>query len=251
MRAKRFLYDKISLNVLAKDIDQAKEIYQITEGHVLIALLAANYQTIKEAVQEMKAFHQVIDGAISVGLGAGDPNQTDRVIEILQSYIPEHVNQTFTKVKESRKILHQTKTWVNALVQPAEDPTFVNIATGPESLTGKRQFVPIETAIQRVRKMGGNSLKFFPMNGLETKEQYERVAKVCARENLPLEPTGGITITLDNFYEIVDIALKAGVPKVIPHVYSSIVEEETGKTNLLAVKMLYEQMKELARKYKK
>ncbi|MDI5754392.1 KDGP aldolase, partial [Salmonella enterica subsp. enterica serovar Montevideo] len=41
-----------------------------------------------------------------------------------------------------------------------------------------------------------------------------------------LEPTGGID--LENFAEILHIALDAGVSKIIPHIYSSIIDKVSG-----------------------
>ncbi|HBX06307.1 MAG TPA: 2-dehydro-3-deoxyphosphooctonate aldolase, partial [Leclercia adecarboxylata] len=45
------------------------------------------------------------------------------------------------------------------------------------------------------------------------------VAEACARHDFWLEPTGGID--LENYEEILQIALDAGVSKIIPHIYSS------------------------------
>ncbi|MEA1365964.1 KDGP aldolase, partial [Salmonella enterica] len=40
--------------------------------------------------------------------------------------------------------------------------------------------------------------------------------------------TGGIS--LDNFGIILQTCLEAGVPRVMPHVYSSIIDPQTGNT---------------------
>ena len=83
------------------------------------------------------------------------------------------------------------------------------------------------------------------MKGLSTKEEYKEVCLACVRQDFILEPTGGID--LDNFKEICEIALNAGVKKVIPHVYSSIIDKETKQTRKEDVKKLYEIMKELTK----
>jgi uncharacterized protein (TIGR03581 family) len=44
-----------------------------------------------------------------------------------------------------------------------------------------------------------------------------------------IEPTGGID--LDNFGIILQSCLEAGVPRVMPHVYSSIIDPQTGNTS--------------------
>ena len=100
--------------------------------------------------------------------------------------------------------------------------------------------VSIETAIALLKDMGGSSIKFFPMKGLTHKEEYEAVAKACAESDFDLEPTGGID--LDNFEEIVQIAVDAGVKRIIPHVYSSIIDEN-GDTRPEDVAKLYQIIK--------
>ena len=81
------------------------------------------------------------------------------------------------------------------------------------------------------------------MGGLKCKDELKAVAEACARNDFILEPTGGID--LDNFREIMQIILDAGVKKVIPHIYSSIIDKETGNTRIEDVKKLMEIVKEL------
>ena len=50
-------------------------------------------------------------------------------------------------------------------------------------------------------------------------------------------------LDLENFEEIVQIAVDAGVKKIIPHVYSSIIDQETGDTRTEDVKTLLTMMK--------
>ena len=91
--------------------------------------------------------------------------------------------------------------------------------------------------------MGGSSIKYFPMKGLAHIEEYKEVAKKCAELDFALEPTGGID--LENFEEIVQIAVDAGVKKIIPHVYSSIIDSETGDTRPEDVTVLFETVKKI------
>lgn len=240
VKGPQFLNDKLCLNVLANTPQNAQEIYEVTEGHVIVGLLSANYETVDLAIEDMKKYDAILNGAVSVGLGAGNPKQWKMVADICKIYKPAHVNQVFSAVGYTRAQLNNTHTYINALVQPTEKPGYVNIATGEQSSEKPVVEAPIESAIAMVKEMGGNSLKFFPMKGLETVEQYKKVAQVCAKEQFALEPTGGID--LHNFEEIVSIALEAGVPKVIPHVYSSIINKETGETNIEDVKQLHEIM---------
>jgi len=73
------------------------------------------------------------------------------------------------------------------------------------------------------------------------------VAEACAEEGFALEPTG--SIDMENFEEIVEIALAAGVQQVIPHVYSSIIDKETGNTNIDDVRVLFDTLKKLVERH--
>jgi uncharacterized protein (TIGR03581 family) len=79
------------------------------------------------------------------------------------------------------------------------------------------------------------------MKGLAHEAEFKAVAQACAANNFSLEPTGGID--LDNFEEILEIALDAGVKHVIPHIYSSIIDKETGLTRPEDVEALLEMVK--------
>ncbi|WP_114108521.1 2-dehydro-3-deoxy-phosphogluconate aldolase [Clostridioides difficile] len=239
----QYYKNRVCLNVLAGSIRNAKEVYNVCEGHVLVGVLSKNYSTVESAIEDMKKYSKEIDNAISVGLGAGDPNQSNMVSQISKELQPQHINQVFTGVATSRALLGQNDSIINGLVSPTGKPGFVKISTGPLSSKEKDGIVPIETAITMMKDMGGSSIKFFPMGGLKTKDEYIEVAKACAKHNFYLEPTGGID--LDNFKEIVQIALDAGVEKVIPHVYTSIIDKETGDTKVEDIEVLYKIMKEL------
>ncbi|MGL4365507.1 2-dehydro-3-deoxy-phosphogluconate aldolase [Cetobacterium sp.] len=238
-----FLNNKVCLNLLAKDIKNAKDIYDITDGHVLVGVLSKNYSSVEEAVADMEKYAENIDNCISIGLGGGDPKQWKMVADICKKIKPKHVNQVFTGVGYSRANLENDETIINSLVSPCGKVGFVKISTGPLSKDKEDGIIPIETAIAMIKDMGGSSIKYFPMEGLKYKEEYIAVCNACAKEDFILEPTGGID--LDNFKEIVEIPLKLGVEKVIPHVYTSIIDSKTKETKLKDVEKIYEIMKEL------
>ncbi|EOL49063.1 2-dehydro-3-deoxy-phosphogluconate aldolase [Enterococcus caccae] len=231
-----YLEDRICLNVLANSVENAKDCYEAAEGHIVLGVLSKNYPTDEAAIEDMKKYAAETNNALSVGLGAGDPNQSQMVSRISKELQPQHVNQVFTGVGTSRALLGQNDTIVNGLVSPTGKVGIVNIATGPLSSQTPAGEVTIETAIRLLQDMGGSSIKFFPMKGLAHIEEYKAVAEACAKYDFYLEPTGGID--LENFEEIVQIAVDAGVKKIIPHVYSSIIDSETGDTRPEDVKTL-------------
>ncbi|ALB64120.1 4-Hydroxy-2-oxoglutarate aldolase [Cronobacter condimenti 1330] len=223
-----FYRDRVCLNVLAGSKENASAVYEAAEGHVLVGVLSKNYPDVVSAVADMRDYASRIDNALSLGLGAGDPNQSAMVSAIARELQPQHVNQVFTGVGASRALLGQGETVVNGLVSPAGTPGWVKISTGPLSHAAPDGIVPVETAIALLKDMGGSSIKYFPMGGLACRDEYQAVAQACARHDFWLEPTGGID--LDNFADILRIALEAGVSKVIPHIYSSIIDSASGET---------------------
>lgn len=231
-----FYQDRLCLNVLAGSKENARAIWQAAEGHVLVGVLSKNYASNEAAIADMREYAALIDNALSVGLGAGDPGQSQMVSEISAVLQPQHVNQVFTGVATSRALLGQSQTVVNGLISPTGTPGKVKISTGPRSAKSDDAIVPISTAIAMLQDMGGSSVKYFPMGGLQTIDEYRAVAEACARQNFWLEPTGGID--LDNVEQIIRIALDAGVSKVIPHVYSSIIDKASGETRIEDVQQL-------------
>ncbi|OTP10159.1 4-hydroxy-2-oxoglutarate aldolase [Enterococcus sp. 10A9_DIV0425] len=238
-----YLNDRVCLNVLANSVQNAKECYEAAEGHVLLGVLSKNYTDDEEAIDAMEHYQEATNNALSIGLGAGDPKQSQMVTRLAQKLQPQHVNQVFTGVGATRTVLGQSETVVNGLVSPTGKEGYVNIATGPLSSQAPAGVVTIETAIRLLQDMGGSSIKYFPMKGLAHMKEYEAVAQACARTDFYLEPTGGID--LENFEEILQIALEAGVKKVIPHVYSSIIDPTTGDTKPKDVNKLLQIMNKL------
>jgi len=238
-----FYRDRVCLNVLAGSKDNARDIYEAAEGHVLVGVLSKNYADVASAVADMKEYAALIENALSVGLGAGDPRQSLMVSQISAQVQPQHVNQVFTGVGTSRALLGQNDSVVNGLISPTGKAGFVKINTGPLSSKASDAIVPVETAIALLKDMGGSSVKYFPMGGLSTRGEFEAVARACAEQDFWLEPTGGID--LENFEAIMEIALAAGVTKIIPHIYSSIIDSATGNTRPEDVKTLLASVKKL------
>jgi uncharacterized protein (TIGR03581 family) len=238
-----FYRDRVCLNVLAGSKDNARDIYDAAQGHVLVGVLSKNYADVPTAVADMKEYAALIENALSVGLGAGDPRQSLMVSLISQQVQPQHVNQVFTGVGTSRALLGQNDSVVNGLISPTGKVGWVKINTGPLSASQPDAIVPVETAIALLKDMGGSSVKYFPMGGLKTRDEFAAVARACAEHDFWLEPTGGID--LENFEPIMEIALEAGVSKIIPHIYSSIIDSASGDTRPADVRTLLASVKKL------
>ncbi|ECS2122760.1 oxo-acid lyase [Salmonella enterica subsp. enterica serovar Anatum] len=219
MQQINFYRQRVAINVLAKDIANAKAIYEAAEGHAVIGVLSAQFATVEEGVPEVKRWMAEVP-SISVGLGAGDPAQYYKAAMIAAHTHPAHVNQTFTGSGFAAGALAATggeQTHINALVSPTGTPGEVLISTGVSSSQGTPARVSCEAAVRMMQDMGAHAAKFFP--------------------------TGGIS--LDNFGIILQTCLEAGVPRVMPHVYSSIIDPQTGNTRPEDVIRLMEIVKAL------
>src|SRR5690606_24385675 len=223
-----FYRDRVCLNVLAGSKANASAIYEAAEGHVLVGVLSKNYPDVASAVADMREYAALIDNALSVGLGAGDTNQSAMVSEISRRVRPQHVTHVFTGVATSRARLGQNDSVVNGLVSPTGTVGMVKISTGPLSSKAPDGIVPVETAIALLKDFGGSSIKYFPMGGLACRDEYKAVAEACAQHDLWLEPTGGIDV--GSVEAILQIALDAGVSKIVPDSCSSIIDEASGAT---------------------
>ncbi|GAE32850.1 4-hydroxy-2-oxoglutarate aldolase [Halalkalibacter hemicellulosilyticusJCM 9152] len=222
---------------ISNSIENAQEVFDAADGHVVVGVLSKNYDNVHEAIEGMRHYGKAIQDAVSIGLGAGDPKQAQVVAEIVKAYEGAHINQVFPNVGATRANLGMKAGWINSLVSPTGQAGFVNLSTGIHSSKEKQQaVVPIKSAIALIRDMGGNAIKYFPMAGLDHEKEYRHIAQACAEEGFALEPTGGIHI--GNFERIIQIAVEEGVPIIIPHIYSSIIDKRTGNTSKDEVRKL-------------
>jgi len=242
-----FYKDKVAINVLAKDVENAAEVVDAADGHVAVGVLSKQFNSVDEGICEVKRWLEKIP-TVSVGLGAGDPSQWEKAAKIAAATDAGHVNEVFTGAPVARGMLmanNAENTMVNSLVSPTGTPGKVKISTGLLSSKAEDAVVDADTAVLMLKDMKVDSIKFFPMGGLKSIEELKALAEACARHDLPMiEPTGGIDT--ENFEEILKTCLDAGVKKVMLHVYTSIIDKQTGKTRTEDVKKLYDIMKKLA-----
>lgn len=241
-----FYKDKVAVNLLAGNLENAKEVSKALDGHAIIGVLSKNFKDVDSAVDYTKEFLKEL-GVVSVGLGAGDPAQWKMALEIAGRTNPGHVNQVFTTAPYTKGFLINrgySDTVVNALISPTEDVNKVKITTGPYSSLGSEGVVDVEAALNMLKDTGVDSIKFFHMKGTKYLENLKVVAEASVKIGIPIiEPTGGITV--DNFEQIVKVCIDAGCKKIIPHVYSSIINKETGMTEVSMVKEIFEIIKKL------
>ncbi|MEA5010115.1 MAG: KDGP aldolase [Angelakisella sp.] len=239
-----FYRDKVIVNLLARDLDNAVEVADVLDGHVLVGVLTKNYSTVNSCVSVVKEYMKKLTN-VSVGLGAGDPKQWKMVAEVAAQTDPGHANEVFTGAMYCQGALAAagcTNTIVNCLISPTGIPGKVKISTGPVSSQGKDLVVDVEDAMALMKDLGLPSIKYFDIHGTAHLEELKVVADAAVKAGIPvMEPTGGIAP--DNLKEIVKICHDAGCEKIIPHVYSSIINKETKLTQVDLVKKIYEDIK--------
>ncbi|MDF1489983.1 KDGP aldolase [Tessaracoccus caeni] len=221
---------KIELNVLAKDLDNAVAVTQAAEGNVYVGVLTKNFDTVDEAVAQVKAY-TAAGVRVSVGLGAGDPAMWRRVVDVSVATLPAHVNQVYPAAGltvGALEVAGATDTWVNALITPGSKPGLVRVGTGPNSV-GFDGEVSAEQAAALVAEVGIASVKFYPIGGTTQLDHLTAMVKAAVAAGVPIfEPTGGIDV--ENYDVVVSTCLEAGATHVVPHIYTSIVDKASGNT---------------------
>jgi len=243
-----FYRGRVAINVLACDLENAREVYDASEGHAVIGVLSSQFADVGQGVQEVELWTSFIP-AISVGLGAGDPTQYAKAALIAAATRSAHVNQTFTGAGFAAGALAlalagNAHTCINALVSPSGQPGRVIISTGERSGQQQPVLADCDSAVCMMLDMGAHAAKFFPMGGEKSLAELKALAESAVRQGMTMiEPTGGIDLA--NFSVILETCLRAGVPKVMPHIYSSIIDKQSGRTRPEDVANLMQQVKAL------
>lgn len=231
---------RVIFNVLAKDLKNAKELVQIAGDRVLVGVMVKNFPTEEAAIQLVKEF-KGNNIPVSVGLGAGDPAMWKKVAEVSVATLPDHINQVFPASGYTLGRLEQTTgnvPLINSMIEPTGTPGQVYISTGPLS-SAYREKVTCELAATMIAEMGIPSIKFYPIEGVKYLDELAEMTQAASKVGIKIiEPTGGID--LSNVHEIVQICLENGAELVIPHLYSSLIDKETGETKSSAMKQLVE-----------
>lgn len=220
----------IKLNLLARDVDNAKEIVEVSGGRALIGIMVKNFATVEAAVERVLEF-QAAGIPVSVGLGAGDPAQWHKVAQVAVHTKPAHVNQVFPAAGYTVAALaavDSRHTLVNALIKPSGVPGRVIVATGPLS-QGYEDTVSCDSAAAMLAEIGVQSVKFYPIEGVRRLDEVAAMVQAAVRQGIKtFEPTGGIDV--DSLAAVLRVCVENGAEQIIPHVYTSIVDKTTGLT---------------------
>ncbi|GLC86920.1 KDGP aldolase [Lysinibacillus piscis] len=233
------LQHKVIFNVLAKDAENAKELTAVAGERVLVGVMVKDFPTEEAAIQQVQSFQE--QGVlVSVGLGAADPAMWKKVANVAAITKPDHVNQIFPAAGYTLGRMEQMtkQPVVNAVIEPTGTPGKVYISTGPIS-SANREAVSCEMAANMLAEIGVHSVKFYPIEGEKRLDEVAVMVQAAVKAGLKIfEPTGGISVA--NVYTIVKICLDNGAETVIPHLYTSLIDKETGKTEVTKIQQLLE-----------
>src|SRR5699024_12697788 len=123
-------------------------------------VLSSNFATVAEAKEKIAVYNKAVHGAVSLGLGAGDPGQWEMVANISKEVEVSHINQVFPAVGLTRGGNKHLNTYINSLVKPSRRLGTVHIATGVVSSTGPGLNVSITSAMTWMTEMVRTCVKF-------------------------------------------------------------------------------------------
>ncbi|WP_019240373.1 MULTISPECIES: KDGP aldolase [Bacillus] len=217
------LKNRVFLNFLASDKNNAEEIVEAGFGCVIPGIVASDYidaESASKKVAELK----LISDVISVGLGnGGDVSNWRKVVDIASISHPGHINQPFEKASYSQGVLQSLNCPqnVNALVAPSGKVGYVKLSCGIEMQT--KDFCELAAS------MGLTSIKFMPLKGNVHLEELIDLCEKAADSGIKMiEPAGGIGP--DNAIEIIRRALQTDIPFFMPHIFGSVIDKQTKST---------------------
>ena len=236
---------KIKLNILAADLENAKEIVDVADGQVYIGVMVKSYPTAAEAAEHILKM-QSAGIPVSVGLGGADPMMWQRVADAAILTKPVHVNQVYPAVGytiAALKAAQSEHTIVNALLRPSCTAGKVSILTGPETQNFD-EYISCEAAAAAVKEIGAPSIKFYPIGGDKHLDEVATMVRAAVKAGIKIfEPTGGID--KKSVKAVVKTCLENGAEEVMPHIYTAFVDGTTGRTEPTQVRATLDELNQL------
>lgn len=230
----------VKLNVLAKDVANAAAISAAAGGRIYIGVMVKHFATNEEAVARIRELQRA-NIPVSVGLGGGDPAMWSRVVDVAVQTRPEHVNQVFPAAGYTLgglRVAGSPHILVNALVTPSGTPGRVWVTTGPRS-SAYREQLSCDAAAAMLAELGVHSVKLYPIEGTERLDEVSEMVKAAVRQGIVIfEPTGGIDA--HSIGQVVEVCAEHGAQTIVPHIYTSIIDPDTGLTRIADIEELIE-----------
>lgn len=232
---------RIVFNFLAKNLQNAREVWQAAEGAVIFGVKVKDYGSVEEMHDFASRLKQEF-GRVSLVLGDGDPSQWQKITKMALSVNPGHINQVFPALGYTIGALTakgmQSQNIVTALVSFSGTLGKVNISTGVLSRDCLKQAtVPIGAVIKMIKEVGGRSLKILPFDSKARLVELKAIISELVIDNIDfIEPTGGINE--DNLTDIIKICLQTKDSMIIPHIHNSAMNKDQQTTDPKRVEKL-------------
>jgi 2-dehydro-3-deoxy-phosphogluconate aldolase len=233
----------VKLNVVARDIENGRQVLEAAEGNVYIGLMVKNFPSVAAAVETVHQF-QSASIPVSIGLGAGDPAVWKEVAQVAVQTKPLHVNQAFPAAGYTLGALRSVgseHTLVNAMIAPSGTVGKVYITTGPKSYKFQEP-ISCHAAATMLAEIGVHSVKFYPIGGTSQLDEVAAMVRAATDVGIEMfEPTGGINA--DSIGTIVQVCADNGAQVIVPHIYTSIIDPATGMTRIEDIHRLFKHIK--------
>lgn len=215
-------------NFLVKDRENLNDVLNAGKGYIIPGLTAADHE-IEQAIEKVKRFKELIS-IVSVSLGGnGDVNNWKKALEIAIRSDAGHLNQPFETASFAyghMAAMKRNDHWINALVAPSGEVGKVKLTSG--------SVIATEIFVDLVVAMGIPSIKMMPMGGLDHLQELVDLTNIAVRKGVrAIEPAGGIHA--GNIGEIVDSVRDCDIEVFIPHIFGSVIDKQTGKTEPVKV----------------
>lgn len=228
----------VKLNVLAKNLENAQKVLEAAEGQAYIGVMVKHFPTKEAAIDTVLEF-QNAKIAVSVGMGGGDPAVWNTVLDVSVATRPAHANQIFPAAGYTLGALRSAgsqHTLVNGMITPSGEAGKVLIGSGPTSRKFK-DVVSCEAAAAMLAEVGVQSIKFYPIGGTKHLDEVAAMVRAAAEYGIEMfEPTGGIDT--DTIGEVVKVCANHGAKLIVPHIYTSIIDQESGLTRIEDIEAL-------------
>ncbi|GEO25203.1 hypothetical protein AAC03nite_09880 [Alicyclobacillus acidoterrestris] len=217
-----WIHGRVAVSFLVKDAENAKEVWEASEGSAFVTLSATNYTDLEQMQADIAAVREVAP-AVSLALGGGaDPANWDKVFQGGRMGAT-HLNQPFPTSGYTRGFYPSL--WVNAAVEPMGHPGVVKAPW----ISGHNFTLSVESVITTLKATDVDAVKLHPIKGKTVMEELKVLAQAAGAAGiLGFEPAGGVK--LENVVEIVQTILDANVELVIPHIFSDAIDKESGRT---------------------
>lgn len=219
-----WIHGHVAVSFLVKDAENAKEVWEASEGTAFVTLSATSYNNLEQMKEDILAVREVAP-AVSLALGSGaNPANWDKVFAAGE-FGANHLNQPFPTSGYSKGVYLQAPIWVNAAVEPSGTPGVVKIPW----IQNQDFTLSVESLVSVLQATHVDAVKLHPIKGATVMEELRVLAQAAGRAGIRgFEPAGGVK--LENVVEIVQTILDSQIELAIPHIFSDAIDKKTGRT---------------------